>query len=144
MTRMILVLLLSAAPAYAEAPSGCPAAVTTAVMKAFPNATIGACKAEHEHGKDLFEVKLTKSSGEKVEVDIAPDGTLLQVEEKITVDALPAPVKKAFAARYPKAKATNAEKQTAGKDVRYEIAFSIDNGRKEATFTADGTFVEEE
>lgn len=144
MTRELLVLLLSAAPAYAGAPSGCPAAVTAAVTKTFPKATIGACKAEHEHGKDLFEVKLTKSSGEKVEVDVAPDGTVLQVEEKITVDALPAAVKKAFAARYPKAKAMGAEKQTAGKDVRYEIAFSVDNGRKEATFTADGTFVEEE
>lgn len=144
MTRKILVLLLAAVPAYADAPGGCPAAVTTAVIKAFPKATIGACKAEHEHGKDRFEVKLTKSSGEKLEVDVAPDGTVLQVEEKIAVDALPAAVKKAFAAKYPRAKATGAEKQTAGKDVRYEIAFSIDNSRKEATFAADGTPLEEE
>lgn len=144
MTRKILVLLLAAVPAYADAPGGCPTAVTTAVMKAFPKSTLGACKAEHEHGKDLFEVKLTKSSGEKVEVDVAPDGTVLQVEEKIAVDALPAAVKKAFAARYPKAKATGAEMQTAGKNIRYEIAFTADQGRKEATFAADGTFVEEE
>ena len=40
--------------------------------------------------------------------------------------------------------ATAASKQTAGKDVRYEIAFRVDSGRKEATFSADGTFVEEE
>lgn len=144
MTRKILVLLLAAAPAYAEPPGGCPAAVTTAVKKAFPKATLGACKAEHEHGKDRFEVKLTKSSGEKVEVDVAPDGTVLQVEEKIAVDALPAAVKKAFAAKYPRAKMNGAEMQTAGKDVRYEIAFTADKGRKEATFAADGTFVEEE
>jgi hypothetical protein len=142
--RRILVLLLAAGPVYAEAPSGCPAAVTTAVMKAFPKATIGACKAEREHGKDRFEVKLTKSNGEKVELDITPDGTVLQVEEKIAVDVVPEAVKKAFGARYPKAKATGAQKQTAGKDVRYEIAFTVDSGRKEATFTADGTFVEEE
>jgi hypothetical protein len=144
MTRKIFLLLLLATPAYAEAPGGCPPAVTTSVMKAFPKATIGACKAEHEHGKDQFEVKLTKSNGEKVEVDVAPDGTVLQVEEKIAVDALPAAVKKAFGARYPKARMSGAEKQTAGKDIRYEIAFSVDNGRKEATFAADGTFVEEE
>jgi hypothetical protein len=144
MMRTILVLLLFATPAYAEATGGCPAAVTTAVMKAFPRATIGACKAEHEHGKDLFEVKLTKSSGEKVEADVAPDGTVLQVEEKIAVDAVPAAVKKAFGARYPKARMNGAQKQTAGKDIRYEIAFSTDNGRKEATFAADGRFVEEE
>lgn len=145
MTRKILVLLLAAAPAYAEPPGGCPAAVTTAVKKAFPKATLGACKAEHEHGKDRFEVKLTKSSGEKVEVDVAPDGTVLQVEEKIAVDALPAAVKKAFAAKYPKATPTRAEKQTpaTGKP-SYELAFQVDGKRKEATFAEDGAFVEEE
>ncbi|HEX7843819.1 MAG TPA: hypothetical protein VF469_40370 [Kofleriaceae bacterium] len=145
MPRMLLVfLLICSAPAYADVAGGCPAAVTTGILKAFPKATIGACKAEREHGKDLFEVKLTKASGDKIEVDVAPDGTILQVEEKIAVDALPEPVKKAFAARYPRGRATGAEKQTAGKDVRYEIAFQTDKGRKEASFSADGTFVEEE
>ncbi len=144
---MLLVLVLCAAPAYADAPHdspGCPAAVTGGIMKAFPKAAIGACKAEREHGKDLFEVKLTKASGDKVEVDVAPDGTILQIEEKIAVDALPDTVKKAFAARYPKAKPTGAERQTAGKDVHYEIAFQSDKGRKEATFSSDGSFLEEE
>jgi hypothetical protein len=144
MLRMTLVVLVLAAPAYGEVPGGCPAAVTTALAKEFPKAAISACKPEHEHGKDIFEVKLTKASGERIEVDVAPDGTILQVEENIAFDALPAAVKKAFAAKYPKAKATGAEKQTAGKDVRYEIAFSAGNGRKEATFSADGTFVAEE
>jgi uncharacterized membrane protein YkoI len=144
MFRTTLVLLLLAAPAYADAPPACPAAVTTGVNKAFPRSTIGTCKAEHEHGKDFFEVKLTKANGDKVELDIAPNGDVLQVEEKIAADALPDAVKKAFAAKYPKAKTTGAEKQTAGKEVRYEIAFQTDKGRKEATFAADGTFVEEE
>jgi Putative beta-lactamase-inhibitor-like, PepSY-like len=140
----MFVLLLFAAPAYADTPSGCPAAVTTGIMKAFPRATIGTCKAEHEHGKDIFEVKLTKANGDKVEVDIAPDGTVLQIEENVAIDALPDAVKKAFAAKYPKAKATGAEKQTAGNQVHYEIAFQTDKGRKEATFSSDGSFLEEE
>jgi hypothetical protein len=40
-------------------------------------------------------------------------------------------------------KATGANKQTTGKVVRYEIAFVVDKARKEATFSADGAFVEE-
>jgi hypothetical protein len=144
MLRTTIFLLLLTAPAYADAPAACPAAVTTGVHKAFPTATLGACKAEHEHGKDIFEVKLTLAGGGKAEVDVAPDGSILQVEEQIAVDALPDAVKKAFATKYPKAKASGAEKQTAGKDVRYEIAFQTDKGRKEATFAADGAFVEEE
>lgn len=144
---LVLVLVLAlvlAVPAYGDAPSGCPAPVTTSLRKAFPGAALSTCKPEHERGKDLFEVKLTKAGGQKIEVDVAPDGAILQVEEKIAVDALPEAVRKAFAAKYPRAKATGAEKQTAGKDVRYEIAFQADKARKEATFSADGSFLEEE
>jgi hypothetical protein len=133
-----------AAPVHADAPQACPQAVTASIQHAFPQATIGTCKPEHEHGRDIFEVKLTKPGGDKVEVDVAPGGEILQVEEKIAVDALPDAVKKAFAARYPKAKASGAEKQTAGKTVRYELAFQVGTARKEATFAADGTFVEED
>ena len=143
MTRTLLAMLLITIPAYAEA-GPCPTAVTGAVGKAFPRATITSCKAEHEHGKDSYEVKVTKASGEKIEVDVAPDGAILQVEESIALDAVPDAVKKAFAARYPKARPTGADKLTAGTTVRYEIAFTADKRHKSATFAADGAFVEEE
>lgn len=68
----------------------------------------------------------------------------MQVEEPIAVDALPDVVRRAFSARYSKARATGANKQTAGKNVHYEIAFVVDGKRKEATFSAAGTFVDEE
>ena len=141
--HLVLVSVLGSL-AYAEAPKSCPATVTAAIDKAFPKATIGACKAEHEHGKDITEVKLTRADGTKAEADVAADGTILQIEEVVGADTLPDAVKKAFAAKYPKAKADRVEKQTAGKDVSYELAFATDKGRKEATFKADGTFVEEE
>ncbi len=135
---LVLALVLVTPPAVAA--PGCPTAVTDAIAKAFPKAKIVRCKAEKERGHDQFEVRVTKADTGKAEVDVAPDGTILQVEETIAPDALPAAVKKAFAAKYPKAKAARAEKQTAGTSVSYEIAF----GAKEATFKADGTFVEEE
>ena len=123
----------------------CPAAVTKAIDKAFPKSTITKCKPEKEHGQAQFEVKLTKADGTKAEVDLSPDGKILQVEEKIAIDKVPAAVMKGFAAKYPKAKADSAEKQTPseGKPT-YEIAFQGDKGRVEATFTEDGKFVEEE
>ena len=123
----------------------CPAAVKTAITRAFPKSTITKCKPEHEHGRDQFEVKLTKDGGDAAEVDVTPDGKILQVEEKIPVDKVPPAVTKAFAAKYPKAKLDSAEKQTPGKGApTYELAFATDRGRKEATFTENGTFVEEE
>ena len=89
-------------------------------------------------------IKLARPGGDRLEVDVAADGTILQVEEPIAVDALPDAVRKAFATKYPRAKATGANQQTAGKDVRYEIAFVIDKARKEATFSVDGAFIAEE
>jgi hypothetical protein len=132
--------LLSTSLASAD----CPKAITDAIAKAFPKATISACKAEKEHGHDQFEAKIVKADGGKAEVDVAPDGKILQVEEVIPLDKVPAAVMKAFAAKYPKGKATRAEKQTADKTVTYEIAFDLGDQRKEATFDETGKFVEEE
>ena len=142
--RTLIMLALFTPLAYADATT-CPAAVKTAIDKAFPKATISRCKAEKEHGRDQFEVKAARADGKAIEVDVTPDGKILQVEEKIALDQVPAAVKKAFDARYPKAKLAGAEKQTPASGApTYELAFATDAGRKEATFTEDGKFVEEE
>jgi hypothetical protein len=138
-TMSLLVSLPSRADDAKPAP--CPASVKTAIDKAFPKSTSMICKAE----KARFEVKLTKADGNKVEVDVSADGKILQIEEKIALDKVPAAVMKAFAAKYPKAKVDAAEKQTpATGPASYELAFATDKGRKEATFSEDGKFIEEE
>src|SRR5689334_2638361 len=142
--RTPLLILILAAPALAAPPPACPAPVTASVRKAFPRATVHACKAAREHGKDLFAVKLTRAGGGNVEVDVAPDGAILQIEEAIALDALPDAVKQAFAAKYPKGKPSAAEKPTAGDVVSYEVAFAIDGRTRESTFAADGKFLDEE
>ncbi|HET9987094.1 MAG TPA: hypothetical protein VFQ65_01210 [Kofleriaceae bacterium] len=143
--KILACMLVLGSSLAAAAPPPCPAAVTTAIDKRFPKSTLQACKAEREDGHDQFEVKLTKADGSKVEVDVSPAGAILQTEEVIALDQVPAAVTKAFAAKYPKAKPTRAEKQTpaTGKP-SYELAFAVDGKRKEATFAEDGTFVEEE
>jgi hypothetical protein len=144
-TALITSSLAFTVPAFAGGTTACPAAVKTAIDKAFAKSTIASCKAEHEDGRDQFEVKVTKSDGTKAEVDVTPDGKILQTEEKIDVAKIPEAVTKAFAAKYPKAKVARGEKQTASNgSVSYELAFTTDKGRKEATFTEDGKFVEEE
>lgn len=65
-------------------------------------------------------------------------------EEAIKLEAVPAAVMKAFTARYPKAKATKAEKITKGKTVMYELAWQDGGKTREATFDSAGAFVEEE
>ena len=102
---------------------------TAAIAKTFPKSKVESCKAEKEHGHDQFEVRVTRADATKAEVDIAPDGTILQgIEEKIAVAYLSDAVKKAFAAKYPKAKAERAEKQTAGKDTSYGDRVRLQRG----------------
>jgi len=126
------------------AAAACPEAVTQSIAKEFPGAARTSCKAEHADGHDQFEVKLTHG-GEPVEVDVAPNGTILQTEVTIPLDKVPAKVMAAFTAKYPNATPTRVEKQIrAGKGAFYELAFPAKPTSKEVTFAEDGSFVEEE
>ena len=136
---LITTVLCAAAPAFAD--SACPAPVTDAVAKLFPGSNVTACKAH----KNEFEAKVAKKDGTKAEVDVASDGTILQVEEIIPVAQLPAAVTKALDAKYPKAKLLRAEKMTKpGKESEFEVKFTASGKTKEATFTESGKFIEEE
>lgn len=123
----------------------CPSAVTSAALEHHAGATVSACKKENEHGKAQYDVKLLTKDGRKVELDISAAGEILLSEEPVSVDDLPQAVTAAFHAKYSGAKPTRAEKQTAadGK-VTYEVAFALGAKKREATFAADGSFVEEE
>ncbi|MDE2142865.1 MAG: hypothetical protein KGJ84_10675 [Elusimicrobia bacterium] len=140
----IIAAVLLAAASGAFAKTSCPAGVTGAVIKAHPGARIVSCKAEKEKGKSQYEIKI-KSGKTLMELDVAPDGAILQTEQKVAMASVPVQVMSAFSARYPKAKATRAEKQTlADGKVTYELAFRRGRKRQEATFDEVGKFIEEE
>lgn len=139
---MVLVLGAcgsSSHPTTSARNSTCPDAVLAAVTRAFPDAKQAPCEAEHEDGKDVFEVKIAKADGSNAELELSADGTINEIEEVVT--AMPDAVAKAFAAKYPGATASRIEKVTpTGKPAVYEL--KLEN--KEATFTETGEFVEEE
>ncbi len=123
-------------------PGSCSAVVTSSVAKQFPGSALSACKAERDHGNEQFAVKLIGQGGEHIEVDVAPNGTILQVEQMVPVDQVPAKVLAAFRAKYPGATPSSAEKQTrSGKPTTYELAFTTDSRAHESTFAEDGAFV---
>jgi hypothetical protein len=139
--RTAVVAFLVALPAVASAETACPAAVTDAAKKAFPDATITKCVAE----KSGYEVRLVKKDKTKAELDITASGQIEQIEEVVPVASIPQAVTKAFAAKYGKATILKAEKMTkADKSASFEVGFKVGKDFKEATFKDDGTFVEEE
>jgi len=144
-SRMLPVAVLLLA-SVSQANDACPDIVTGAVTRAYPHAKVGSCKQESDHGKVQYEVKLETPNGRRLEVDISPEGAILQTEEIVPLASVPIKVMAAFEARYPKAKASRAEKQSqsSGK-VSYELMFHDAGGAKhEVTFGDDGNFVEEE
>ncbi len=141
----IISVGLLLAPVSSHAKGKCPAAVTEAIQKSQPDATVESCKKEKEHGKTQYEVKLTTKDSKKLEFDVSPEGSILQTEEKVDVSAVPAAVTSAFAAKYPSTKATKAEKQTkADGAVTYELGFKANGKKRHATFAEDGKFLEKE
>jgi hypothetical protein len=146
---MFLAVCTSATRARADEQthdkSECPSAVRAAVTKAFPGGKIRSCTAEKEDGRKQFVVTVDRKGASRVELDVLPNGKIIQTEQKISLGGVPAAVMKAFAVKYPGATAKRAERQTfPNGSVRFEIAFAVDKKTREATFTADGIFVEEE
>ncbi len=140
MSKLCLAFALVLSTNFALADSSCPTAATEAAKKKFPAATITKCIAEGSR----FEVKLEKKDHSRVEVEVTATGEILAIEEIVPASSLPQAVTKAFAAKYPKAKADKVEKITTPKSISFEIEFTIGKERKEATFDENGTFVEEE
>jgi biopolymer transport protein ExbD len=140
MKSMFLTVIL-ALPTLAHAGAACPTAVTDAAKKAYPDATISRCSSDEGN----FEVKLVKTDKSKLELVITAKGEIEETEEVVSPGSLPEAVTKAFAGKYGKAAILKAEKSTrSDKSVTYEVAWKAGKSLKEATFKADGTFVEEE
>jgi hypothetical protein len=145
--RLVLLMAVSgfAATTTPALAGDCPAQVKAAAIKAQPTAKVEACKKEVEDGATQYAVKLSGAAGEKLEVDVSPDGRILLTEQRVALGTVPQAVLVALKAKHAGATPERAEKQTHpdGK-VSYEIAFTAGKTTMEDTFNEDGTFVEEE
>jgi Putative beta-lactamase-inhibitor-like, PepSY-like len=115
-----------------------PAAIKKAVKKRFPSAEIEKAAKEVEDGKTTYEV-LLEIDDKPVEVAFTADGTILEIEKVIPFESVPAPVKKALAAKYPTAKIEKVEAVTKGEHgpTVYEIVI-----KAEVVLDSKGKFVE--
>jgi hypothetical protein len=125
-----------------------PKAVLDSVAKKYPAAKRTGFAREVDKGKTVFEVQLV-DGGHKIDVDVSPEGTILETEEELAFDAAPPAVKAALArsAKYAKWTVKRAERVvTAGNDAepRFEIAVANGKDKAELVFSADGKLVRTE
>lgn len=128
-----------------------PPAARTALDTLYPNAEIEETNVEKE-GLKVYEVEL-EQNGREVEVTLAPDGTLVEVETEITVQGLPELVAKAIEKAAEGATVKEVEKEVTYAVVKlvkleqpqtsYEAELSREGAKCEIELAADGTILEQ-
>jgi hypothetical protein len=104
----------------ADPAASLPPAVLAAFKQAYPKAVIKNAAKETENGKTTWEVEST-DGGLARDLVYNPDGTVVDIEEEVTVASLPAVVMATVKATYPKATITKAEKLIRGEKWTYEL-----------------------
>lgn len=114
-----------------------PPAVQQTVKAATKNATLVGLAQEVENGKTVYEAE-TKVNGRGRDVTIDSSGAVLEVEEEVALESIPAAARAAIEKEAAGGKIAKIETVTKGKTVTYEAALTKKGKKSEVSFTADG------
>ena len=118
--------------------SDLPPAVEKTVAAQSQGATIRGFSTEKEKGQTLYEVELTVN-GHSKDISMAPDGSIVEVEEQVVLDSLSAEVKAGLQARAGKGKILKVETITKkDKLVAYEAQVDTNGKKSEVQVGPDG------
>lgn len=107
-----------------------PLEAKTALDATYPNAEIEEAKVEKE-GLKVYEVEL-EQDGREVEVMLAPDGTLMEVETETTAQDLPELVAKAI-----ENAAGSATVNEVSKEVKYAVVKLVELAQPQTSYEAE-------
>ena len=115
-----------------------PASVEKTVAKVSQGATIKGFSEETENGKMTYEVAMVVN-GHTKDVEIEPNGTILEIEEEVAVDSLSSEVKAGLNAKAAGGKILKVESLTKqGKIVAYEAKVETAGKKSEIQVGPDG------
>lgn len=118
--------------------SDLPAAVQKAVTEQIKGATIRGYSSETENGQLQYEVATTVK-GHSRDITIAPDGTVIEVEEQVELGALPTAVRDSLVKKAGAGKMTKVESLTKGGTlVAYEAQVRTGTKRSEIQVGPNG------
>jgi len=132
-----------------------PEAVKKTILKEAAGAKIKEIEKETKDGKTIYEAEFIKD-GKEVEVKVAPDGTVLkreveeeeeegehhEKEQKVTLDQVPAPVKKTILAETTGGEIKEIELESEHGRAVYEAEYVKDGKKYEIEVSADGKVLE--
>ena len=118
--------------------SDLPAAVEKTVSAQSAGATILGFSTEKENGQTLFEVEMTVN-GHSKDISMTADGSIVEIEEQISLDSLSPEVKAGLQAKARKGKILKVESLTKkDKLVAYEAQVETNGKKSEVQVGPDG------
>ncbi len=117
-----------------------PAVVKAAIEKATTGGKVKEIKKEQHDGKVSYDVDYVKD-GEKKEIEVAENGTIVETEEKTTINKVPAVVKAAIETATTGGKVKKIKKKQHDGKVIYDVDYVKDGEKKEIKVAEDGTIV---
>jgi biopolymer transport protein ExbD len=138
----VLAVLVLAVPSMAQEKklqkSDLPAAVQKTADEQAKGATVKGYSSEVEDGKTIYEVQLTVN-GKNRDVSIDATGAVIEVEDQVEFDSLPAPVQAGLKAKASKGKILSVEALSKkGKLVAYEAVVQEGTKKHEVQVGPDG------
>ena len=116
-----------------------PAAVQSTITANANGGTVSKIETETENGATTYEAKV-KNGDQKMEIEVAADGTLLETESKAELSNLPAAVQSTINAKAEGGKIGKIEEETEKGVTSYEATIkTADGGKIEIEMAADGT-----
>lgn len=118
--------------------SDLPAAVEKTVAAQSTGATIRGFSTEKENGQTLYEAELTVN-GHSKDISMTADGSIVEIEEQVALDSLPAEVKAGLQAKAGNGKILKVESLTKkDKLVAYEAKVETNGKKREIQVGPDG------
>jgi len=118
--------------------SDLPPAVEKTVAAQSEGATIKGFSTEKEKGQTLYEVEMMVN-GHSKDISMAADGSIVEIEEQVVLDALSADVKAGLQTKAGKGKILKVESLTKkGKLVAYEAQVETNGKKSEVQVGPDG------
>jgi len=115
-----------------------PPAVQSAVKELTKNAELVGLSKEVEKGKTMYEVE-TKVNGKTRDLLLDSTGKVVEVEEEVDINSIPAAAKQAIEKKATGGKVKRVETVTKGSVVTYEAAIQKNGKSSEIMVNADGS-----
>ena len=124
-------------------PANLPDAVLQSLLVLRPGASIRKAKAATADGRVIYKVELEHDDRD-IEAELTSQGEVLKVIEEIELASVPAAAMDAVVQLHPQARAREAERQTRGATVIYEITLNENGDEMDVRVTPAGDVLADE